>query len=261
MFNQLRKQLGQIRNQFYWALPRMFNKPPAGNQTAQVPKGKQLKIALCTVATGRYLDYAQEMLKSAEPNFFPDQKVTNVILTDSPLPENTKLKVFQIENQGWPYDSLLRFGHYLKFEEQLKEFDYLFAIDADMLFVDTVGEEILSKRVATLHPGFIKQRGTYETSKRSVSRVSPFEGFYYFAGAFYGGERESFFKLIQSCQEAALKDLEKDVIAIWHDESHLNRYLIDNPPTKILSPSYCYPEERTLPYQKKLLARHKPWKC
>ena len=27
------------------------------------------------------------------------------------------------------------------------------------------------------------------------------------------------------------KDLENDVIALWHDESQMNRYLIDNPPT------------------------------
>ena len=39
------------------------------------------------------------------------------------------------------------------------------------------------------------------------------------------------------------KDLEKGVIALWHDESHMNRYLLDNPPTLALSPEYCYAEE------------------
>jgi histo-blood group ABO system transferase len=37
-------------------------------------------------------------------------------------------------------------------------------------------------------------------------------------------------------------DLQKNFIAVWHDESHLNRFFIDHLPTKILSPSYCYPE-------------------
>ncbi len=42
-------------------------------------------------------------------------------------------------------------------------------------------------------------------------------------------------------------------IAKWHDESYLNRYVIDYPPTKILSPSFCFPEGWELPYEKKIV--------
>ena len=52
------------------------------------------------------------------------------------------------------------------------------------------------------------------------------------------------------------KDLIKEYIAIWHDESHLNRYFINNPPKK-LSPSYCYPESWNLPFERKILALDK----
>ena len=38
------------------------------------------------------------------------------------------------------------------------------------------------------------------------------------------------------------KDFENNLISVWHDESHMNRYLINNPPTVELTPSYCYPE-------------------
>jgi histo-blood group ABO system transferase len=44
---------------------------------------------------------------------------------------------------------------------------------------------------------------------------------------------------------------------VWHDESHFNRYMIDNPPTKILTPSYCYGESMNIPFPKKLLALNK----
>ena len=43
--------------------------------------------------------------------------------------------------------------------------------------------------------------------------------------------------------ERVTKDLEKGVIAEWHDESHLNRYLIDNPADVTLSPNYCFDEQ------------------
>ena len=52
-------------------------------------------------------------------------------------------------------------------------------------------------------------------------------------------------------------DLGKNIIAVWHDESHLNRYFVDHKPTVILSPSYCYPESWKLPYKKRLLALDK----
>ena len=57
------------------------------------------------------------------------------------------------------------------------------------------------------------------------------------------------------------KDLENDVIALWHDESQMNRYLIDNPPTLSLTPSYCFAEEQMhnsdYPYEPKIIALKK----
>ncbi len=52
-------------------------------------------------------------------------------------------------------------------------------------------------------------------------------------------------------------DYSRGIIAVWHDESHMNRYFIDNSPTVILSPSYCYPENVNLSYTKRLLALDK----
>ena len=40
------------------------------------------------------------------------------------------------------------------------------------------------------------------------------------------------------------KDLQNNIIADWHDESHLNRYLIDFPPSAILGTEYCYDDKR-----------------
>jgi histo-blood group ABO system transferase len=56
------------------------------------------------------------------------------------------------------------------------------------------------------------------------------------------------------------KDIENGVTALWHDESHMNRYLIDNPPKLELSPSYCYAEEfygTDYPYEPKIIALKK----
>jgi histo-blood group ABO system transferase len=38
-------------------------------------------------------------------------------------------------------------------------------------------------------------------------------------------------------------DLGDGIIAIWHDESHLNKYFMDNPPDSILGVGFSCPSE------------------
>lgn len=51
------------------------------------------------------------------------------------------------------------------------------------------------------------------------------------------------------------KDYKNDIIAIWHDESHLNKFFIDNQENvNALSPDYAFPEcFPNYPYQQKII--------
>jgi histo-blood group ABO system transferase len=151
---------------------------------------------------------------------------------------------------------MLRFDVYCKASSYFEAMDYLFACDADMLFVDTIGNEILGERVATCHPGFTGtgRHDDYERNPDSTAYIAPQDGQCYYAGGFYGGTRQEFLKLAQTCIDNIFIDLQDNYIAVWHDESHLNRYFVDNLPTVVLSPSYCYPDVWDLPFPKKILA-------
>ena len=122
-----------------------------------------------------------------------------------------------------------------------------------MLFVDDVGDEILSERVGTTHWGYIKKRGTYETRPASTAYVARNEGKKYLHANPFGGSREEVLKTISTIRKNIEIDLEKGIIARWHDESHLNRYYINNPPTLTLSPSYAYPQGRDLKWKPKIM--------
>jgi histo-blood group ABO system transferase len=126
-----------------------------------------------------------------------------------------------------------------------------------MRFVDAVGEEILSDRVATQHPYLYNTRGTPETNPKSLACISEAEQMQYFAGGFNGGSSEEFLKMSKTLSENIDRDFSNNIIAIWHDESHMNRYFVDNPPTKILDPGYCYCELTNIPFKRRLLALQK----
>lgn len=215
-------------------------------------------VGLLVMATGKYTTFVPPLIDSAEKYFCRNHKVTYFVFTDGPIETKAKNVVIIYQPRlGWPYDTMMRYHVYYDHREVLETQDYLFACDADMLFVNEVGDEILSERVATQHPGFVGKRGSYETDPRSLACINDDEGEQYFAGGFYGGSAKEVIRIAHTNAQNIDADLAKGVIAVWHDESHWNRYCIDNKPTLILSPSYCYPESWTLPYPKKLLALDK----
>lgn len=221
---------------------------------------KKPKIGLLVMATGKYTIFLEPLFTSADKFFLPGYERTYFVFTDGEVPQSDHVIRIEQKRLGWPYDTMMRFQVYLKAAEYFKDIDYLFAIDADMLFVDEVGEEIIGDRVVTRHPGYSlpeHRREDYDRNPLSKACVSPGEGEYYFAGGFYGGSKQEMLRLFTTCTRNILDDLSRNVIAKWHDESHLNRYSIDNPPLVILSPSYCYPEEWDLPFERKLLAIYK----
>lgn len=219
------------------------------------------RVGLCIVATGKYIAFVPPLIESARKHFCAQHQVTYFVFTDGQLTPANDIVCLPAERLGWPYDTMMRCAAYNNYADLLSKMDYVFATDADMRFVDTVGDEILGERVGTQHPGFVHQRGSYETRSISSACVRSNEGAHYFAGGFHGGSAAEFIKLIRTMIANIQSDLSKGIIAVWHDESHLNRYFIDNPPTVILSPSYCYPENGIehipLNYHKRLLALDK----
>ncbi len=224
------------------------------------PEKPRFNVGLLIMATGKYTVFLKELVESADAYFLPGYHRTYFIFTDGHVPQADNVVRIEQKRLGWPYDTMMRFSVYWNAASYFEEIDYLFACDADMLFVNMVGDEILGERVATRHPGFTlpdQRHDDYERNAASTACVRDGEGLYYFAGGFYGGTTQEFLKLTATCAEHIVQDLGQKIIAKWHDESHLNRYFIDNPPTVALCPSYCYPEFWDLPFVPRLLALSK----
>lgn len=241
-----------------------------------------MRVGILTIATGKYKQFVRPLYESISKNFLRNHDKTFILFTDdiemmSSVADNleSSLELFEIERKGFPGDTLYRYHHFYSSRDRLKLLgdkcpESLFYLDADMLIVNEVGDEVLPTRyksiVATAHPGFYNRQGhnplgTPETNQLSSAFIPPNRWRpCYWAGGFNGGEFEAFMSLSSAIMGRIDKDDSNDITAIWHDESHLNAYISENwmiGSVKTLTPSYCYPESWFLPYEKKIIALDK----
>lgn len=202
------------------------------------------KINLFLIATAKYTQYLQPLITSADKFFLPGHEVTYCVFTNDSnlnITTNREVEYFPVEHKKFPYPSLMRFDFFSRYRVALPLSDYSYYVDVDVLFVDTIGDEIFGDLVAVQHCGFVGERGTYEERPISTAYVAPHEGKKYYGGGFQGGGTK-FWDAIEAIKLAIEIDLSKGIIAVHHDESQWNRYLVHNPPTLELNPSYHHPD-------------------
>jgi hypothetical protein len=138
--------------------------------------------------------------------------------------------------------------------------DYLYFLNANMLFVDTIGEEAIPHvsndyLMGVVHPGYYdKPAWAFPYERNLISRVHiPLTaGKTYYQGCFNGGRVKEFMQMSKDLAMLIDLDLKCGHIPVWHDESALNwHYCFRNPLT--LNPGYAYPEGWTIPFIPKIL--------
>ncbi len=214
-----------------------------------------MKIGVLYIAIGRYTVFWKDFYQSAEKYFLPGHPKSYFLFTDSEVPfwdkSNLNIRPFYQNKLGWPFDTLMRFDIFLQAEEYLKEMDYLFFFNANMLFVQRIIDEDIFKEdknlIGLTHPlffGKMPDNFSYERNELSLACMNYQEGETYFMGSFNGGRQEQYIKLIHVLSQRIHQDLDRGIIALWHDESHLNRYLWENRAcVETLSEKYGIPEE------------------
>ena len=216
------------------------------------------RVAVLISATQRYTALIPAVQESIAQYFLKDCTVELIVLTD--LPERVNARTLAIEHRPWPWVAMHKFHSICRYAAELREFDYLFMCDADMRVVAPVGREILGDLVGTQHAYFYDkapEEFIYERNPESTAFIAPGDGKVYLQTAFFGGRYANMLAMAEDRRDAIEADYAKDLVALWHDESHYNRYVADHPDTLILSPSYCYPEGKEFPFEPRILALDK----
>ena len=228
------------------------------------------KVGIFYIATGLYPVFWLDFFSSSEAKFLPfgEYEKHYFLFSDVDNLEhenNPRVHKFYQEALPWPFITLDRFAIFKKAYEIASEMDYLYFFNANALFVAEVDCQILPCQdqplVFVKHPGFYnKNRSefTYESNPRSSAAMSPAEGKFYFMGGVNGGVTSAYLEMISWLDAQIQKDKIKGITSVWHDESHLNRYAVDNEfHIKVLDPDYGYPEGWYLPFEPKVIIRDK----
>lgn len=217
-----------------------------------------MSIALTFIATGDYIAYVPGLIASARRHFARDHKIVFWCFSDSEPPRMSNVRWRRIQHEPWPGPTLHRYRHLATAIDSLASYDYVFHCDADARFVQTVNGQVLGNLVAVLHPGHADGKQLpHERREQSTACTDAGERRFYFAGGFQGGTSAAYLKAVVSLEEMVDIDESQGVTAVWHDESHWNRYLIDFPPDVILPRSFLACESLPTP-ETKFLSLLKP---
>lgn len=185
---------------------------------------------------------------------------------------HTQVQVLPIPSYGWPDATLMRYRFISTLKGVVDHDDTIVYLDSDMLAVAEIyfsdfrqGDE---KQVTLVqHPGYFRPKGfasipfylanpktavsdivnflvsggvgAWETRSSSNAFVRRKSRKDYYCGGIWWGPAQ---KIISLCDQLAARideDLSRGIVAVWHDESHLNWWATENP-HNTGSPAYCF---------------------
>ncbi|XP_045435833.1 inactive N-acetyllactosaminide alpha-1,3-galactosyltransferase isoform X1 [Pipistrellus kuhlii] len=214
----------------------------------------KITVGLTVFAVGRYNEfYLFNFLSSANKHFMVGQKVIIYVLTDNlskipwiQLRPLQTMKVFEIKREKrWQDISMMRMKTISEHvvDHIQYEVDYLFCMDVDQVFMGKYGLETLGESVAQLHSKWYNEHPInvpYERNNLSEAYIPIGKGDFYYHAAVFGGTPIQVLSIARECFKGIMNDKKNNIEAVWHDESHLNKYFFLHKPTKLLSPEYSW---------------------
>ena len=212
------------------------------------------KIAILYMCTGQYLKLWPGFFESAEKYLLKQSEVHYFVFTDADHLDGEEKnpcvhRIFQ-KPEPWPYTTLKRFDIFLRIEDELKAFDYIYFFNANCEFRVPITEEMIlprrekhEKMVFVLHPCFFTWYNfqfPYDRNPHSKAFIPMGLGREYVCGGINGGESKAYLKFCHTLQKRIQKDCDHGVMALWHDESHINWYAMAHPGYRLLDSSYAY---------------------
>lgn len=229
-----------------------------------------MKIAILYICTGKYNLFFNDFFESCEKYFLKGEaEKTYFVWTDDMLISNAdNVRIIEKQCEGFPFDSLFRFRMFEQAKRELITFDYIYFFNSNAEFRKPVtaseilptaedgwlvGAEWPGKRKPNNHPMFYP----YERRKKSLAYIGPCESPYtYYMGGLNGGRAAEYLDMIIELNKNIQNDYKRGIIAVVHDESHINAYFRSHK-CRVIRKEYVWPEEWINDFEPKMIFRDK----
>lgn len=225
-------------------------------------KSNKPEIGIIFIGIGKYIMFFDAFYDLCEKNFLHNCKKNYYLITDSnnsfkDLGDN--ITVIKEKDYGWPYNAMKKFEFFIKNKDVIgKDNSYIFYFNADALIISPITEEEFlpdkenGKKLIcvkhSVHTHKIYDGLPFEKMKESTSYVSPEEFDNYMVSGIIGGRKYEFFKHFEEMDKLLKKDLNSNIIPVWHDESLFNSYVFKNKELfRILPRTFCFSIEDVYP--------------
>ncbi|NXU36408.1 BGAT transferase, partial [Drymodes brunneopygia] len=212
---------------------------------------KNLVTGVVTFAVEKYWFFIEGFMTSANKYFLAGHQVNFYLFTDTPekipplqmAPENLLFVIPVQPHPGWE-DIALRRMDILSthIQRQLQhQVDFLYCLDIDVQLLAPVGVEIIDSLVATISSWQLSPQ-PQDTAQGTAPGATPEggQGDFHYTARFFGGSVAEVYRLSRAWLAGVQQDRDNGIAARWGDSSHLNRYLQQHRPTRLLSPEYCW---------------------
>lgn len=223
-------------------------------------------VKIFSISTNNYRNFTKEFLDSFNNLFLPNLKKEFFLFTDyidNPIYNDFCIYPMYMNHEKWPMITLKRYHAIYNLSDRIKENDLCIFADIDLKVVKSIEYLDIEAFFGVHHPGnyYINNIESLESNIESLAFVDrhkiPKE-YKYIQGCLWGGVGHNFINMIKTLKENTEKDFVNGIVAKWHDESHLNKFCIDNfYEFKFLSSSYAYPEKWDLPIDKIIIHKDK----
>lgn len=224
------------------------------------------KIAILYIAIGKYEKLWNDFYKSCELNFLCDARKSYYVFTDSKrIYSEQHVHVIPAKDYGWPRNVLDRYHLFDKVSNDLLNYDFCFFFNANVKFLKKVDfDEFIPDREHDYLVNLSWETDNwenpsefpYERNQNSTACIKSNEGLKYYRSGIMGGRTKEFLEMKDVLKSNITEDDRHHIIAIHHDESHLNKYLLNKKPL-CLSIYYGRPEEWIYPEYPAIIFRKK----
>jgi hypothetical protein len=216
-----------------------------------------VSMTIFTIATGKYFGYFLRLLPELKRH--SKSSAVQVVCLASRLEpasfgdERFAVEILPIPDLPWPDITLNRYEEILRNSGMILGDTFLW-LDADTQVLSDLNPERLfvpGQISVAKHPGFRPptvldalsgrtslagwfrhrvlnstklafERGTWETRDSSMSYVRPDDRKHYVQGSVWGGPTTTVLAMCRELANRTIEDKNQGIIALWHDESHLN---------------------------------------